>query len=413
MFPREGAARSTCPAHGFPEMRRHPKFRFPSCVLAILVGVLVHALCAQAAEKGTIDWERVARLKPDLKILALLESDSPLCLKDLAALADKGFKPADRDPGLLLGFKSAIFANTLDKWKGGRSLPPHFRGKLLKRFSMTGIYRVGFKVEAEGYAGPLEIKVTAPRDGFGRKLVYAEHVVRPACEKAMRVDAAGNRWLTVRFPETQYGRVIKFHFAFEYEVDMATLLKHALVLARKPASNDVPPDVQPFLRPGYKINPSLPSAVAWAVAGGSGPPDAKKEFKRLTEFVKRSVVYDNRKRAAYFGGKTVYPDVDLMYQDVGQTLARGKGCCPDTILLECAFLRARGVPCRTAGRFGHFFTLVYVPGNGWMSTSVTPTGIPLIVSPGPAHVPYQNWSPRIPLKTTRWEARVRIDTLED
>lgn len=366
-----------------------------------------------AAERDGIDWKQVAEVKPDLKVLALVESRRPISLKDLALLAGRGLKPADRAPGLVLGLQRAVFQTKLVKWRDGRCLPPHMKGRLLDRFYMTGIYRVGFKVEAEGYVGPLSIEVTAPRDGFGRKLQYAEHVVRPRCESSLRTDSGGNRWLATQFPEVHNGQKISFHFGFDYLVDMAELLAHDLILSDPPVGRDLPPDVVAFLRPGYKIDPNLGAAVSWASAGGTGFPDARKEWKRLTKFIEKSVKYDKAKRAAYFSGRMIYADVDMMYQHVGDTLERGSGCCPDTVLLECAFLRARGIPCMTAGRFGHFFSIVYVPGRGWQSTSVTPTGIPLILSPGPDHVPYQRWTPRIPLKTTHWEARVRIETVEE
>ena len=47
-------------------------------------------------------------------------------------------------------------------------------------------------------------------------------------------------------------------------------------------------------------------------------------------------------------------------------------------------LRAAGIPSRTAGRWGHFYTELFLPRQGWVSTSVTPTGIPLVVDPGEA-----------------------------
>lgn len=387
-------------------------------LLPLIAALLMCPATAEATEQSIpgvrrIDWETIASRKPDLKVLILIKSDRPLRLDDLAALADRGLVPADRDPGLVLGSQSAVFASRLDKWMKARPLPAHLSGKALERFAMTGIYRVGFKVEAEGYSGPLEVEITAPRDGFGRKLIYSEHIVRPSCEKTMTTDSAGNRWLKARFAKVSYGAMIRFYFAFEYHVDMRDLLDHDLTLAGRPTGAALPPDVLPFLEPGYKIDPNLASAVAWAAHGGSQPPDAQKEYKRLTEFIKRTVTYDTKKRAAYFSGKMVYPDLDLMYQSVGETLARHTGCCPDTILLECAFLRARGIPCITAGRFGHFFTMLFVPGRGWMSTSTTPTEISLIRSPGPDHMPYQRWQPKLPLKTAYWEARVRIDTLEE
>jgi hypothetical protein len=359
-----------------------------------------------------IDWETIASRRPGLKVPVLIKSDRPLSLEDLAILAKKGFVPADRDPGLVLGLQWAVFTGHLGNWIKARPLPSHLSGSVLERFTMTGVYRVGFEVEAQEYTGPLELQITAPREGFGKKLVYSDHVVRPVCSQIMTVDAAGNRWLRARLERVHYGELIKFHFGFQYDVNVPKILDHDLLLSGNPIGTEIPPDVQPFLEPGHKIDPGIPSAMSWASRGGPGPPDARKEYRRLTRFIRRNVAYDKRKRAAYFGGQMVYSDLDLMYQDVDETLNWHSGACPDTTPLECAFLRARGIPCLAAGRFGHFFTVLYVPGRGWMSTSVIPTGIPLIRSPGPDLVPYQRWEPKIPLKTTHWEARVRIDPLD-
>jgi hypothetical protein len=293
------------------------------------------------------------------------------------------------------------------------NLPAGFTGRLLERFSMTGVYRIGFTVVAESYDGPLTLRLTAPRESFGRQLIYSEHVERPRCETSLQEDSAGNMWLEAVYPRVKHGDRMKFHFAFKYIVDVAEILAHDLTLSAKASEVTIPADIKPFLEPGKKIDPNLPEAVRWAEDGPPGNPDARLEYTRLTKDLSRLVQYDKPKRATYFGGRAVYSDLDQMYQDMSTTLASGKGCCTDTVLLECAFLRARGIPCRTAGRFGHFFSLVHLPGRGWMSTSVTPTGIPLIVSPGPDHVPYQTWTPRIPLRTTHWEARVRIEDLEE
>jgi Transglutaminase-like superfamily len=382
-----------------------------------LVYLLWFLFCAcglgQSAENHELDWPRIVKLKPELKVLALLESERPLNLKDLSLLADQGLVPADRDPGLALGLKRLVFSTTLQRWMAHPHLPSHFTGRLLLRFSITGIYRVGFSVAADGYRGPLTLRITAPREGFGRHLIYSDHVVRPRCETSLREDEAGNLWLEATYPEVKQGDPIKFHFAFKYIVDMKEVLARDLALAEKSMEVDIPADVKPFLGSGRKIDPNLPQAVQWAARGMPGPPDARHEYTRLTKSLSKLVRYDKPKKYSYFGGMAVYSDLDHMYQEISTTLTSRKGCCTDTVLLECAFLRARGIPCRTAGRFGHFFSLVYLPGRGWMSTSVTPTEIPLIVSPGPDHVPYQNWTPRIPLRTTRWEARIRIEDVEE
>jgi hypothetical protein len=380
------------------------------CILWMLLCV---SSLGWSATGEVLDWSRIVRIKPSLKVLVLLEGERPICLKDLALLVDQGLVPADRDSGLALGLKRLVFATTLQKWAANPSLPSDFKGAILSRFSMTGIYRVGFKVVADKYSGPLKVRVTAPREGFGRQLIHSEHIVRPRCETSVQEDQAGNFWVEATFPEVKHGDFIKFTFAFKYAVDMAEVLAHDLALAENSRVIDVPADVKSFLAPGIKIDPNNDKAVQWAKQGKRGPLDARLEYIRLTKSLLNLVQYDKPKRDSYFGGKAVYADLNRMYQEMSTTLVRGKGCCTDTVLLECAFLRARGIPCRTAGRFGHFFSLVYLPGRGWMSTSVTPTAIPLIVSPGPDHVSYQTWTPQIPLRTTHWEARMRIEDVEE
>jgi len=384
-------------------------------LLIVALAVCFFAPVAAAPVSGAasqLDWEKIASRRPGLKVLVLVKSGRPLTFEDLAILAGKGFVPADRDPESVLGLQRAVFAGRLGKWIWAGPLPSHLSGSILEHFALAGVYRVGFKVEAQEYTGPLEFQITAPREGFGKKLVYSDQVVRPACSQVMTVDSAGNRWLRARLEHVRQGESIKFSFWFRYDVNVPKVLDHDLALSGKPIGIEIPPDVQAFLEPGHKIDPGIPAAQDWASRGGPGSPDARKDYRRLAKFIKRNVAYDKRKRSAYFGGKMVYSDLDFMYQDVDETLNRHSGACPDTVLLECAFLRARGIPCLTAGRFGHFFTVLYVPGRGWMSTSVTLTGIPLIRSPGPDHVPYQKWEPKIPLKTTHWEAKVRIDPLD-
>jgi hypothetical protein len=376
--------------------------------LLLLIGFDTEA----SSQEKTPDWARVAELKPGLKILVLVESERGLSIKDLATLGDLGLVPGDRDPALLLGLRRAIFSTRLKNWMNKLALPDHMKGKLLDRFIISGIYRIGFRVEKEGYLGPLVLEVTTPRDSFGKRLLYLENIIRPQASSETHIDPAGNRWLHVDYPEVSYRQTMKLFFAFRYLVDMAALLDHDLMLVDQVQDAPIPEEIHPFLNSAYKIDARLPEAVAWAIQGKSGSPNVRLEYRRLTKFVEDTVVYDKKKRDEYFGGKAIYSDLDNMYQNIKVTLSRHSGACPDTTLLECAYLRARGIPCRTAGRFGHFFTIVYVPGKGWMSTSVTPTGIPLFIAPGPDHIPYQKWMPRIPLKTILLEAPFRIETVE-
>ncbi len=366
-----------------------------------------------ASQEKTLDWSRVARLKPELKVLVSIESEHALSLEDLASLGDLGLVPGDRDPALLLGMRRAIFSTKLKNWMNKRALPGHIKGKLLDRFRMSGIYRIGFRVEKEGYSGPLMIEVTTPRDGLGKQLLFSDHLIQPQTPSRIYTDLAGNRWFRVDYPEVRYGQTMKLFFGFRYLVDMAALLDHDLMLVEQIQDTPIPEEARPFLDSGYKIDANIPQAVAWAAKGKSSSINVRSEYRRLAKFLKETVAYDQKKRDLYFGGNAIYSDMNEMYQDIEVTLSRRLGACPDTSLLECAFLRARGIPCRVAGRFGHFFSLVYAPDKGWMSTSVTPTGIPLFIAPGPDHVPYQKWNPAIPLKTILLGAPIRIEAVED
>jgi hypothetical protein len=389
---------------------RNLSAHFLRALVALLI--LIAFQTEVASQEKTLDWSRIVKLKPELKVLVLVEGEHAISLEALSALGELGMVPADRDPALLVGLRRAIFSTRLKRWMNRSTLPDHMRGKLLDRFIMSGIYRIGFRIEKEGYLGPLSLEVTTPRDGFGKRLLFSENLIRPQAPTKTYNDLAGNRWFCVDYPEVKYGQTIKLFFALRYLVDMAALLDHDLMLVDQLQDAPIPEEIRPFLDSGYKIDARLPQAIAWAIQGGSGSPNVRLEYQRLTKFLKETVAYDKTKREQYFGGKAIYSDLDEMYQDIKVTLSRRFGACPDTTLLECAFLRARGIPCRIAGRFGHFFSMVYVPGKGWMSTSVTPTGIPLFIAPGPNHVPYQKWKPSIPLKTILLEARVRIETVE-
>jgi hypothetical protein len=379
----------------------------------VFVCLFVTGAFFAAHARVSLQWSDVARFNPKLKILLEIKASKPFTISDLAMLADRKLIPADRDPGLVVGLDKAVFTTRISNWMETGPLPEKFSARLLTRFIMSGVYRVNFKIRQQNYHGPLRMEITAPRESFGRKLLRSDYVVRPEGKAVLKTDNSGNRWLFVDFERAPVDKTIRFHFQFKYLVDMAKLLAHDLLIFGGEGRGEIPDKIKPYLGVGYKIDPNMRMAVNWAAASGGGTPNAKREYERLMGFLKRNVVYDKRKRAQYFGGKSIYRDIDDMYQPADFTLSTQAGCCPDTILIECAFMRARGIPCRTVGRFGHFFSEMYVPGRGWMSTSVTPTGIPLVVSYGPDHLPYQNWKPKLRMQTSAWEARMRIEPLGD
>jgi len=182
----------------------------------LLIGLFLIASQKPVVSQTTaINWDRVAQMRPDLKILVLVKGERPISLEDLALLADSGMVPADRDPGLVLGLRQAFFSVKVKRWMT-KTLPAHIHVKLLDRFMMNGIYRVGFQVEQEEYQGPLSLEITGPRDGFGKHLIHSEILVRPHAPRKLHIDPTGNRWVLVNYSKVHYRETIRFHFAFRY-----------------------------------------------------------------------------------------------------------------------------------------------------------------------------------------------------
>jgi hypothetical protein len=194
--------------------KRFSLYRFPLFQTFLIFLFLILSQRPVASQTKAINWDHVAQMRPDLKVLVLVRGERPISLDDLALLADFGMVPADRDPGLVLGLRQAVFSARLKNWMT-KSMPADLHGRLLERFAMTGVYRLGFRVEKEGYQGPLSLEITTPRDGFGKRLTYSENLVRPHAPTTMRFDSMGNRWFSANYSQIRYGETIRLHFAFK------------------------------------------------------------------------------------------------------------------------------------------------------------------------------------------------------
>ena len=368
-------------------------------------------LARAAQAQNRIDFSQVARRYPGFKAVALLAFDEELDLARAIKLLNMGVRPIGGrliDP---LGMKMAFFhlrAGTLDRLRESglaKAVIP------LSHFYMNGLYRLHFKVVEPGFTGPLAIRVTTPRDGAGKYLVHLEDHLTPQVPFTVSRDEAGNRWLEADFTELKEGQTAKFDFFFTYFVEVAEILEHSLGMTPLGEEAQLEPGhpAAAFLGPAGKIDPTLPQiqALAEEVIGQETSP--RVIYRRLRRYIEKNIPYDHRKRAAFFGGQMVYHDMDEMYQPPQMTLDRHRGACPDTILLEASLFRAVGLPARTAGRWGHFYTEIYYPGRGWVSTSVTPTGIPLIIDPDHNYTPFVSWDKPVALQTTLWSGAVRIE----
>ena len=264
------------------------------------------------------------------------------------------------------------------------------------------------------FFGSIKFRVSTPRNGFGKKLVHIEHHISPSIPFAIKRDLAGNHWLDVEIPQAKAGKAVKFDFYFVYQVDVKEILKHALAMVPPDEYSKLPPEspARSYLGPSPKIDSASPmvKSLSMEIFGNEKAP--RRLYKKAFQYLKKHIIYNHTKRAQFFGGKKVYHDMAEMYQHPEVTLTRKMGACPDTSVLEAALLRTAGVPARTAGRWAHFYTELFLPSRGWLSTSVTPTGIPLVVDVDKRHIPFVSWNPPIAVQTTMWSSSLRIEDIE-
>lgn len=359
---------------------------------------------------------------PQIKTIVRAAFDTPVDFYTLLALQEAGLRPVNRDWISVIGRREAIFSVRAFRLEEIEKGPLAEAVQPLENFFLHGFYRINFQVVDPGAKGPLKLSVAGPRDGFGKKIIRIKERIRPDLPHTIRTDASGNRWVDVTYPDMEKGSTIRFDFYFTYLVNVRRLLAHALPKAGRQAasrgkalSSDgrSPGSATEFLKSSEKIKADAAVIRKAALQEISGRADSPVEtYCRLHDFMKKEISYDKTKRAAFFGGRKVYRDMKEMYQPATDTLRRRVGACPDTSILEAALLRAAGIPARTAGRWGHFYPELYIPEKGWLSPSVTPTGIPLIRDNNHRHLPFVRWSPRVSVQTTAWWGQVRIEAIK-
>jgi hypothetical protein len=352
------------------------------------------------AQKG-LDFNEVSKRLPNFRTVVLIIFKHPLELKDLVDLVNYGVWPSDSRLLSALGKSKGIFYTQAKNLAQLSKVPCVDDHVPLNHFRMRGLYRIHFKVNEPGFSGPLTFSVSTPRSGFGKTLLWIEDHVSPETSFSIRQDQVENRWLDSYFSEMSEGKTVEFDFYFAYQVHVKELLEHTLAMVdvAGPAELPVAHEAQIYLDPSEKIESLSP-----VIQEKTG-----EIYLRLARFIKQNITYDAVKRREYFGGMKVYRNMSEMYEKASATLAKGVGACPDTSILEVAMLRAFHIPSRTASRWGHIYSEIYIPGRGWFSTSVTPTGIPLTVDPDNNNRSYASWNPDVAIQTLMWEGTVDID----
>ena len=364
-------------------------------------------------------FHHVARKFPSFKTIVQVEFKEPVVDHQLSSLKSSRLCPVNQDWNHLLGKSKGIFVirarrlNQLEKNELIETVDP------LREFLLYGSYRIDFRIDEEtaGFREPLKLSVTGPRNGFGKRLVKTEVQIRPSVPFRSLIDSAGNRWIEAKFPNPEHGQKIQFDFRFSYQVNVKQLLEHALAMISPEKGSMIDymklrqrnSSALKYLRPAEKIDSDSPG-IRWLAKDRIGSTFSPvKAYWRIHRFTEETIDYDQEKKEAFFGGRKVYRNMGRMYQPAEKTLRIRSGACPDVSVLETALLRAAAFPARTAGRWGHFYTQIYLPGRGWLSPSVTPTGIPLVRDVSNRHKPFVLWSPDMSLQIAAWWGHTHVE----
>lgn len=400
--------------------------RFKIYIFTFTLGMLfvvVWANCCIAAgipEKKDIIglngyFDRVSERFPQFKTIVSVDFGKPMDLDLFLSLQRFGLRPVNKDWVSLMDNTKAIFALHAGQIEHLKKMGLVESVRPLREFFLRGLYRIKFKILEKKPKGPFRISVSSPRNSFGKRLLHIEQHIRPPCAYRIRRDSAGNRWVEVKFPDPEHGQRIKLDFYFIYKMRIKQLLRHSIAMTapgrqipERSLQNTNGSSIAKFLKSSEKIESSSTriKSLAKRIIGDVSSP--VRAYRRVDQYIERSIDYHSQKKAAFFGGEKVYRAMGKMYQPSRVTLERKLGACPDICILEAALLRAAGFPSRTAGRWGHFYTLLYHPGKGWLSPSVTPTGIPLVRDLDYRQKPFVQWRPHIKVQTTSWWGQVQV-----
>jgi hypothetical protein len=349
---------------------------------------------------------------PRLKVIVEITFEHLASLQTLQKIDKLGF--FSQNFGILgvLGKKQGYFTGRAGNLHNLYKSDLPIKVRPLLQFEMAGIYRVHFKVVDKDYTGTVAFNISSPRDSFGKQLIHLEEQISPPVNYTRRIDTAGNKWIDIDLNVEQGQRELKLDFFFVYNVNMAKLVEHALAMV--PINEPLRPIVSKQALNMLQASPKIDSdsfiinSLAYDLFNRNHNSSARSNYLIIKKYIKENLPYDYKKRSKFFGGKMVYTAMEQMYNHPEATLQQGFAACPSVSVLETALLRAGGVPARTAGRWGHFFTELYMPGRGWLSTSVTPTGIPLVRDVDHRHLPFVSWKPEISVQTTKWSGVVKV-----
>ena len=145
-----------------------------------------------------------------------------------------------------------------------------------------------------------------------------------------------------------------------------------------------------------KIMPS--TYINQAIKNISPQNDISFVWQTLTRKLNQDIQYNFKKRELFFSGDITYQNIKDMYMTAQELSKKRVGACPERSSLEASLLRSLGIAARTATRLYHIYTEIYLPNKGWVSTSFSVRGIPLVESNDNKQSYFIYWTPNHPLR---------------
>lgn len=275
--------------------------------------------------------------------------------------------------------------------------------ELLVRYEASGSYILTFTPQEA--MRDREVRFQLPLSSPGKTLVERE--ISTGGHPDIHTQVQGQNFLASRFSMPAKS---DFHLLsrLKYQVDLNVVLDHHLAIAGREMTlkdyhreiMDYSEEVRPFMQFSEKIELSeYIEALSEKVQDDWSIDDI---WRYLDKQLDQDIQYDHRKRELFFSGQMTYNDIRDMYMSAAELGDTKIGACPERSSLEAAFLRRLGIASRTATRLYHIYVEVFLPGKGWVTTSETLSGIPLVYSENEDQSYFVDWEAPHPVNI-KWQ----------
>ncbi len=344
-------------------------------------------------------------LYPQIKVYILLEFSQDIDYQILYKLERLGFSKIFKlKDEKYLDKKIGIFYTSFSKLKNSFRYSKIVNGFILENYTAKGLYKLGIKANEPN--DEITFRISAPFSHRGKE---ALNIFSRFTEEARTINKEVNENNGVITTAISPQEKITFLSEIEYLVSLSETLNHSIYLKGENIHLQEYQSImqeknatlyEVFTRYSEKVVPS--NYINNIIKEIDKSQDLAGIWKQITRILNKDIRYDWKKRDLFFNGNLTYNNIKDMYMTAEELGEKKIGACPERTSLEIALLRELGIAARSSTRLYHIFTEIYLPEEGWITTSSTLNAIPLCQSHNESMAYFIDWSPDHPIRL-KWE----------